>query len=271
MKIRFRIENLLQLLTDICYAIIPQPEPALSDLQNCKIISHRGDHNNKNIKENTLAAFEKAMQIGAWGVECDVRWSKDLQPVVIHDSDCLRVFGENLVVNQLTLDELQTSIPEIPSLVQVVQRFGRKLHLMVELKKEKFSDPGYQRSCLRELFSSLNPGKDFHILALDLDLFELVDFIPNEAKLPVAEFNIGEFSKRALQENYAGLSGQYLLLTKQLIQKHRNSNQKAGTGFIGSRFCFYRELNRRVEWIFTDDALKLCSIRQKLLVRLARK
>ena len=61
MKIRYCIENILQLLTDGCYAIIPQPEPALSDLQNCKIVSHRGEHDNKSIRENTLAAFEKAL------------------------------------------------------------------------------------------------------------------------------------------------------------------------------------------------------------------
>ena len=37
--------------------------------------------------------------------------------------------------------------------------------------------------------------------------------------------------------------------------------------FIGSRFCLYRELNRGVDWIFTNHALKLEAIRQELLQR----
>ena len=269
MKLHFRIEYLLQLLADAFFAMTPQPEPALSVLQKCKIVSHRGEHDNKNIKENTMAAFEKALQMGVWGIEFDVRWSKDLQPVVIHDPDCGRVFGVNLVVNQLTLDELQSSIPEIPSLEQVIQKFGKKMHLMMELKKEFFSDPEHQRRRLKALFSSLVPEQDFHILALDLDLFQLVDFIPNKSLLPVAELNFREFSEKAMQNGYAGISGQYLLLTSNIIEKHRAANQMVGTGFIRTRYCLFRELNRGVEWVFTNHAFRLRRTQQKLLARLS--
>ena len=265
MKYSLRVDNLLQILADFLYAGIPRPRPSLSSLQNCKIVSHRGEHDNRSVRENTLAAFDRVVESGAWGIEFDIRWTSDLKPVVIHDTDCERVFGKSLVINSVTLDQLQTEVPEIPSLEQVIHRYAGKVHLMVELKEDQFSNHPSQRECLKNLFSKLSPVLDFHILALSQRIFSLVDFLPGNALLPVAEFNIGEFSDKALQNNYAGISGQYLLVTNKLIQRHNQLNQKTGTGFVCSRYCFYRELNRGVEWIFTNHALKIHAIRNKLL------
>jgi glycerophosphoryl diester phosphodiesterase len=265
MIIRQHIESLLQLLADIVYATIPQPRPQKSSLFNCKIVSHRGEHDNKKVRENTIAAFDRILEQGVWGIEFDIHWTKDLQPVVIHDSDCRRIFGSTLEVSMVTLEELQNSIPEIPSLDQVVQRYGKKIHLMIELKQEKFPDPQCQQTRLEAIFCSLEAGTDFHILALAPSLFELVGFLPDRALLAVAELNVREISEIALQQNYTGFSGQYLLISDSRIRKHAGRNQKTGTGFVRSRYCFYRELNRGVEWIFTNHALKLRKIQQELL------
>lgn len=269
--IGYHLENLLQLMAGFVCGGIPQSRPTTSALHNCKIVSHRGEHDNKTVKENTLAAFDRILEQGIWGIELDIHWTSDLQPVVIHDFDCRRVFGSPLEVNKVTLSELQSTIPEIPSLAQIIQRYGKKIHLMVEIKEELFPDPQCQQARLKELFCSLEPGIDFHILALDPDIFELVKFLPGRALLLVAEFNIRKFSEKVLQENYAGISGHFLLISKNTIQKHDQHDQKAGTGFARSRYCFYRELNRGVEWIFTNHALKLRNIQQQLLNRLTRK
>ncbi len=265
MTIRYHFDKLLQLLVDGVFAGIPRPKPTNSDLLNCKIVSHRGEHDNKTVKENTLAAFDQVLHQGIWGIELDIRWTKDLQPVVIHDLDCRRVFGSALEVNRATLDELQSKIPEIPSLDQIIQRYGKKIHLMIEIKDQELVDTEYQQGRLKALFSSLDPATDFHILALAADNFGMVDFLPGRALLLVAEYNVRSLSEMALAESYAGISGQYLLISKNTIQKHGRRNQKTGTGFVGSRNCFYRELNRGVEWIFTNHAIKLRCIQQELL------
>jgi glycerophosphoryl diester phosphodiesterase len=265
MIIRRYTESLLQLLADVVYATIPQPHPQKSALLNCKIVSHRGEHDNKRVQENTIAAFDRVLEQGVWGIEFDVRWTKDLQPVVIHDSDCKRVFGSTLEVSKVTLEALQNSVPEIPSLDQVIRRYGKKIHLMIELKQRMFPDPQGQQARLEAILSSLEAGIDFHILALAPNLFELADFLPGRAMLAVAEFNIKEVSEMVLEQNYAGFSGQYLLTSDSRIRMHAGRNQKTGTGFVRTRNCFYRELNRGVEWIFTNHALKLRKIQQELL------
>ena len=267
MILRDQIENFLQFLIDCIFAMIPQAEPDLEALRNCKIVSHRGEHGYNDVKENTLAAFDRVLQHGIWGIEFDIRWTKDMQPVVIHDFDCERVFGVRLIISQVALNELQSRVPQIPTLAQVIEGYGGKIHLMAEFKQESFLDIQYQRDCLQKLFASLTPEKDFHLLALNLDIFQLLDFVPEKTLLPVAVYKVRKMSDIAIRENYAGVLGQYLLLNNELVQRHRQVGQKIGTGFVRSRHCFYRELNRDVTWVFSDHAIKLRKFQQRLLKR----
>ena len=258
-------EQYLQNLVDIFFAIMPRSEPDISTLRNCKIVSHRGEHNNIDIMENTMAAFEQVYRDGIWGIEFDVRWSKDLQPVVIHDTDCARVFDNPLKISEHSLAEIQSRIPQVPDLQQVIEQFGKKLHLMIEIKQEDFPNIELQRSRLGNLLSGLTPAQDYHLLALNTELFDLFDIAPKCAMLPVAEFNLARLSQQAIDNRYAGISGQYLLLTNKQIKKQRKQIQKVGVGFVSSRFSFYRELNRNIDWIFTDHAIKLNHIRKSLI------
>lgn len=57
--------------------------------------------------ENTMAAFRKAIEIGATGIETDVQISKDGQLVLIHDEALKRTTGAPGWVKDLTLEELK--------------------------------------------------------------------------------------------------------------------------------------------------------------------
>lgn len=258
-------EQALQKLVDIVYMSLPRSRPTLQALRDCKLVSHRGEHDNRGIRENTLEAFTRVEAAGVWGIELDVRWTRDLEPIVLHDPDTRRVFGLDVSVADIDFNELRQRVPEVPSLAEVVDRFGGRMHLMVEIKADELGNPARKRKRMRELFTDLRPQREFHFLALAPDLFSLVDFAGNEACLPVAELNLPEISRLARERSLAGISGQYLLLNQRLIERHRQLQQKVGTGFAASRFCFYRELNRGVDWIFTNHALKLARIRRELM------
>ncbi len=265
MEIQSQIEKFLEAVADGIYANVPQKRPTQEALQNCKIISHRGEHDNRSILENTLSAFDTVLNREIWGIELDIRWTKDLKPVVIHDPDCQRVFGSKITVGQVSLNELKSKVPLLPTLEEVIQRYGKKIHLMVELKEEHYPDPRYQSDLLKECFSSLVPQEDFHFISLTPDTFQYVDFVPKEALLLVAEFNFRKFSELALKENYGGLTGHYLLMSNGIVQKHEQAKQKIGTGFPASKNCLLRELNRGVEWVFSNQAVKLRSSYERLL------
>lgn len=69
------------------------------------VIAHRGF--SSRYPENTLLAFEKALELGANGAEFDIQLTRDGAPVVIHDESVLRVSGTDALVKDLTLAELR--------------------------------------------------------------------------------------------------------------------------------------------------------------------
>lgn len=243
-------------IVDAVFAHLPQKQPSLSALNDCKIVSHRGEHDNQTVLENTLPAFDSVLDAGVWGIEFDVRWTKDLVPVVAHDLDCKRVFGSPLQINQVSLKDLKKQLPMIPTLEEVIKAYGGKLHLMVELKEEFYPDPHHQSSVLLDCFAPLNPQSDFHFLSLNPRMFQYVDALPPSSMLPVAELNAARLMEDVLAQDLGGITGPYLLLN-QTILKQLKSDMKVGTGFIRSPNCLFRELNRGVEWLFTNDAVAM--------------
>ena len=265
MVIQSWMTNSFQIALDCVYAALPQAIPSREILKKSKIVSHRGEHDNQTVWENTFPAFDTVCSKGVWGLELDIRWTKDLQPVVIHDPDCRRVFRKNIVVSQVSLNELNAQVPLIPTLEDTLEKYGQKMHLMVELKEEPYLDPYYQSQLLKNLFSSLLPEKDFHIISLKPAMFQFADFVPKSTLLPVAELNFRELSELALREQWGGLTGHYFFISNEMIEKHKVAHQKTGTGFVASRQSLFRELNRGVDWIFSNHAVKIQSLLQQLL------
>ncbi|MBW2180941.1 MAG: glycerophosphodiester phosphodiesterase [Deltaproteobacteria bacterium] len=257
MNIPFWAENLFHTFVDTTFATIPRPFPGENRLKACKIISHRGENDNKHVVENTIQAFDKISQNGIWGIEFDVRWTKDLHPIVFHDKDLKRIFNSSIQIQKMTLSELKTDFSIIPTLEEIISRYSKSLHLMVEIKKETYPEPDRQNQIMKDLFSGLTPEIDYHFISLTPEMFQFFDFLPHSAYLPIAQINTNEFSKIAIQKKYGGIMGQYFLLNNSLVKKHLSMGQKIGTGFIGSKNCLFRELNRGVEWFFSNNAVEM--------------
>lgn len=57
--------------------------------------------------ENTMLAFEKAVEAGADGIELDVQFSKDGELVIMHDETLNRTAGVDGFVKDYTLEQLK--------------------------------------------------------------------------------------------------------------------------------------------------------------------
>jgi len=260
MAIPLFIEKQFHRIVNFVYAYIPQPDPDKDRLKSCRIISHRGEHDNSQILENTIQAFDLVMDLGVWGIEFDVRWTKDLYPVVFHDSDLKRLYGASVEIRNMELRELKDRFPLIPTLDEVVSRYGEKLHMMIELKEEIYPAPLQQAGLLRKILSSLTPEIDFHFLSLTPGIFRHIHFVPAATFIPVAELNVADVSDLAANREYGGISGHFLFIKNSRIKIHHQSRQVVGTGFISSRNGLFRELNRGVDWIFSNDAVRIQAI-----------
>lgn len=249
-----RAETRLLKMIDWIFERQPRALPDQRSLARCRVVSHRGEHDGRIILENTLPAFDAAVARGLWGIECDIRWTRDLTPVVVHDADLRRVFGLRRTVAESTLEELQRDCPDLPTLAAVIGRYGGKTHLMVELKQEAYPDPGRQNRILQDLFARLVPGADFHLLSLTPEMFRLTPFAPPAACLPVARLNVAQLSRQALRTGYAGVAGHYALVGDGVIRRHHAAGQRVGTGYPRSVRVLVRELSRQVDWIFSNHA-----------------
>jgi glycerophosphoryl diester phosphodiesterase len=121
-----------------------------------RIYGHRGVRGP--VTENTLAAFDRAHQEGADGVELDVRLCKTGELVVLHDPDLRRVTSgrDPRAVRDLSLPELRRvrldqdlPIPTLSELLRWAQ--PRRLLLQVEVKGDTDSHRALVRAVQREL------------------------------------------------------------------------------------------------------------------------
>ena len=132
----------------------------------------------------------------------------------------------------------------------MVERFGTKIHLFIELKA-----PFAAVDKLAETLKPLIACQHYHLLSLNEDLFSSIERFPRRSLLLVPlQHNVQKFCKLSIEKGYGGVLGHYLLLTKQKIMSLNKANQIAGVGFINSKYSLYRELNRGLNYLFTDNA-----------------
>lgn len=123
-----------------------------------RAIAHRGF--SSQYPENSMLAFEKAIEIGADGAEFDVQLSRDGVPIVFHDESLLRITGTDALVADLRLEELrafdisyrfrgQCQPQRIPTLEEYFQLVAQHDFLsIVELKTAFNEYPGIEEKVI---------------------------------------------------------------------------------------------------------------------------
>jgi glycerophosphoryl diester phosphodiesterase len=89
------------------------------------LLGHRGTRVSDAVGENTLAAFELALQFGCDGFEFDVRRTSCGHAVICHDEKV-----EGISLAHAACGQLQS----LPRLADVMKRFARRAFLDIELK-----------------------------------------------------------------------------------------------------------------------------------------
>lgn len=249
-----KAEALLSKTADTLFSCWPRRQPARATLDQVRLVSHRGERDTTQIRENTVKAFDAAVDAGVWGIEFDIRYTADNEPVVIHDADLNRVFGQPTVIADTTWSTLRDRAPEVPHLESFLARYAKHTHLMLELKARA---PGIGEARLLRLLDELTPGTDFHILSLDSALFSSVRELPKRCRLPVSKLNTRVMLEYALTHETAGLAGSHLLMTEEHISELQAAGRQVGSGFITSRNALWREAARGVDWVFSNRAGQL--------------
>lgn len=108
------------------------------------IYAHRGASGTA--PENTMAAFEKAVALGAHGIECDVQMTKDGKIVICHDETIDRTSNGKGFIKDMTYEEIRSldmgswfgaeyageRMPLLEELLDLIKKNG--MYLNIELK-----------------------------------------------------------------------------------------------------------------------------------------
>lgn len=108
------------------------------------VYAHRGASGSA--PENTMSAFNKAVALGADGIECDVQLTKDARLVICHDETIDRTSDGKGFIKDKTYEELSSldagswfgaeyageKVPLLEELLDLVKKSG--LYLNIELK-----------------------------------------------------------------------------------------------------------------------------------------
>lgn len=128
--------------------------------KRAKVFAHRGVSGR--FPENTMAAFQAALEAGADGIELDVQMAKDGMLVIIHDEKVDRTTGGTGYIKDMTFEEILQldagswfaevnageTIPDLEKFLKWAAMEGNELLINIELKNDLIVYPGMEKKVI---------------------------------------------------------------------------------------------------------------------------
>ena len=232
------------------------------------IIAHRGASGYK--PEMTIPAYELALKQNVDGFETDVRLTKDLELVGVHDRKTGRVADRNLVVSKSTLKDLQEldfSSEETKAKVMTIREFlslaldsGKSLTLTIETKHVT-KHHGLLEHKLNELLTEFKMNANQHervkIVLMSFNPLAVMRFSKLNPLIPRVQLKERSYPFLHLYPNpgnpeIVGPGIELLLKRPDLIEKFKDQGKKIFVWTVNSpqdmRFC----LERGIDAIITN-------------------
>lgn len=128
--------------------------------KKAKVFAHRGVSGR--FPENTMAAFQAALEAGADGIELDVQMAKDGTLVIIHDEKVDRTTGGTGYIKDMTFEEILQldagswfaevnageTIPDLEKFLKWAAMEGNELLINIELKNDLIVYPGMEKKVI---------------------------------------------------------------------------------------------------------------------------
>jgi glycerophosphoryl diester phosphodiesterase len=152
------------------------------------VIAHRGAWG-AGVPENSLAAFERAIDLGADMIEFDVRRTRDRRLIIFHDAELA-----GAPVASLTRSEIEDLAGVLPPLLEEALELAcGRIALDVELKEDEYVDE------LADLLSGCAAsGGDLIVTSfLDLVLAQLTELTPQLTRGLILASSTERASERA--------------------------------------------------------------------------
>ena len=213
------------------------------------IIGHRGAGG---FPENTMAAFEHALELGVDAIELDVRQSGDGKLVVVHDS----------VVNDLAVRgtpyERFADLGNghrAPLLEEVLERIGKRTFLDIEFKHE-----GFEAEAIELIKRHISP-EQVMVSGFDPKMLQTVHDLSPEVQLGYI-FNRTQDGEARHHAPIDVVVPQFRLASRQLIEEVHDEGLKVWAWTVNEPPEIQRLMNLGVDGLITDYPERVAAVSQ---------
>lgn len=234
-----------------------------------KIFAHRGY--SMKFPENTLIAFEKALEALCDGIECDVQLTRDNIPVILHDEKIDRCSDGRGYVKDYTYQELlefdfahympghygPQSIVTLCELLTLIKYSGRDITLNLELKNAVIDYKNLEQIVLDEtrdyeddmeiIYSSFNHNSIRRLLKLRPDL----------QAAPLVDRALPDLARYVKSLGAPGVHPSILILNEEIIKNLLDNGLYVNVYTINEVDIARRLEENQVSGIFTDCCLEI--------------
>lgn len=226
-------------------------------LHGAQVSGHRG--NSSDTPENSRAALEKAIELGADYVEIDVAETRDGVLVVSHDNNLKRTTGRNVYIWQSTYEEIKNLdigsffSPEykderLMTLDEAIEVCEGRIRMNIELKPTPY-DQGFAQKAVDSIIQHQFESQCY-LASLNYGILEEIKGMTTEIKtLYITPIAYGDIENL----NVDALSIEETFINKALVERVHQKNKDVHAWTVNDADSMQRMIDCGVDNIITDD------------------
>jgi glycerophosphoryl diester phosphodiesterase len=236
------------------------------ELRKVDNVAHRGATGYA--PENTIAAFDKGVEMKADYIEIDVQRSKDGELVIIHDNTVDRTTDGTGYVKDLTFEQIrsldagswkgeQFTGEKIPTFDEILDRYHGKTGILIELKSPELY-PGIEGQVAQKLKErNLDKPQNEKIIiqSFNFESMKITNNLLPKVPIGVLTSNRAHTTEQALKEfaTYADyFNPSYGIVSKELVDQVHSLGMKIQSWTVRSHEAAQFLLDMNVDGIITD-------------------
>ena len=260
-RIAYAVIMAAALVADACYLLISfnnNPFENVAIFHETKVMAHRGA--STEAPENTMAAFQKAIDDMADYIELDVQLTNNGEVIVMHDSNAYRTTGVDANIVNMTYKEVKTLDAgswfsdeyvgeNVPSLKEVLELTQGKIKLNIELKPAD-NGTALAKNTVR-LIEKYNMVNECVITSFSESALKAVKTYNQEIKVGyILSAAYGDFYD---MKNVDFFSVNAAFLSKRTIDAIHNSGKRVYAWTVNNKEAIKNLTNKGVDGIITDN------------------
>ena len=208
--------------------------------------------------ENTMAAFRKAIEEGADWIELDVQETADGEVVVLHDSDFMKLAGENLKIWDAAMEDLKDidigswfstefKAERVPTLAAVLDECKGRIRVNIELKYYGHDEQLEQR--VVNIVESRDMSSEVVAMSLKMDGVRKLKSLRPDWKVGLL-MSVAAGNLRKLEADFLAVNARFA--SQNFVRTAHDNGKEVYVWTVNDALTMSTMISRGVDGLLTD-------------------